>query len=319
MSIVTLSLEIELGWGVHDIDEYERVSDRREQETRYLQRLLQHCDDVDVPFSFDVVGHLFHAACSGDHYSPHRDGWFDEDPGTDWQTDPLFYAPDIVSSIKETDVDHEICTHSYSHVSCDEASDEAIHWDLERAQTVHEHVLGEQTKSFVPPKHEQPPNHVLRDAGIEIIRMHRDEKLSPPRKFKRLMFGPHPTFEPAIEVKDDVVYTYCTEYPSLTSALLPSGRRETHPAFRYLPLDEDKRKQLHTRYLRRAAELAVEEDTPVHLWAHLYDLSNEAQFQAIRDFLTELSTLENQTDLEVLTMAELNDRVRAEREVQSYV
>ena len=93
MSTVTLSLEVELGWGVHDVDEYERISDRRERETDALERLLSACDKHGVPFSFDIVDHLFHAACSGEHDSPHRDGWFDEDPGTDWKTDPLFYAP----------------------------------------------------------------------------------------------------------------------------------------------------------------------------------------------------------------------------------
>ncbi|WP_267642387.1 polysaccharide deacetylase family protein [Haloarchaeobius amylolyticus] len=312
MSIVTLSLEVELGWGVHDIDEYERISTDRERESRYLRRLLSHCDDVGVPFSFDVVGHLFHAACSGDHGSPHDEGWFGDDPGTDWQTDPLFYAPDLVADIRDAETDHEICTHSYSHVSCDEADDETIRWDLEEAQEVHQHVLGERTVSFVPPKHEQPPTHVLRDAGIEIIRMHRPDGVSKPRKFKRLVTGPHPEFSPAVTMEDDVVVTYCTEYPSLTSALLPSGRRETHPAFRYLPLDNGTRRRLHRQYLRDAAEQALENDTPVHLWAHLYDLANEQQFLALRDFLTDLAALEAQTDLEVMTMAELNDRVRAE-------
>lgn len=310
MSVVTLSMEVELGWGVHDVDEYERISHRREAETTYLRRLLEHCDRVGVPFSFDVVGHLLRESCDADHESPHEAGWFDADPGTDVDDDPLFYAPDLVEDIRATDVDHELCTHSFSHVACEHTSTEAVEWDLRKAQAVHEDVLGERTVSFVPPKHERPPVEALRAAGIEIIRMHRSENLSPPAKLMRMTLGPHPAFEP--ELVDGIVVSYCTTYPSLTSSLLPSGQQRVHPAFRYLPLSLDHRSDLHARYLRRAAEAALESGTPVHLWTHLNDLANEHQWAAVRRFLTELARLEAATDLEVVTMADLNDRVRAD-------
>lgn len=314
MSTVTLSLEVELGWGVHDVDEYERISDRRERETEALDRLLSACDEFDVPFSFDVVDHLFHAACSGEHDSPHRDGWFDEDPGTDWKTDPLFYAPDMVSMIQNAAVQHELCTHSYSHVSCDEASTEAIRWDLEQAQEIQEHLNGRRTESFVPPKHESPPTSVLHNTGIEIVRMHRSEDVSTPRKAKRLAVGPYPAFDEGVELVDDVVVSYCTEYPSLASALLPSGRRDPHPAFKYLPLPTDKRVELHRKYLREAAVQALRTDTPINLWAHLYDLANDEQLAAVTGFLRDLAELEAATDLEVVTMQHLNRRTRTELE-----
>lgn len=310
MSLVTLSLEIELGWGVHDIGEYERISPRREAETAYLLRLLDHCDDVDVPFSFDVVGHLFHESCDGDHDSPHAEGWFDADPGTDVDADPLFYAPDLVAAVRDSTVDHELCTHSFSHVACEHASREAIEWDLETAQRLHEDVLGERTVSFVPPKHERPPTEALKATGIETIRMHRPQSLPPHRKFKRLALGPHPQFEP--EITDDIVVTPCTTYPSLTSSLLPSGCRETHPLFRYLPLSNERRREIHTSYLRDAIETALETDTPVHLWAHLYDVANRHQWAVIQDFLDVLARYRDSTNLEVVTMAELNDRVRTD-------
>lgn len=123
--VVTLSVEVELAWGQHDkgSEAFESVlSEGRTSETAALRRLLSTCDDLDIPISFDVVGHLFHDSCSGIHQSPHDSGWFDADPGTDLDTDPLFYAPDLIRSIDDATTDHGICTHTYSHALCDEIS-----------------------------------------------------------------------------------------------------------------------------------------------------------------------------------------------------
>lgn len=38
--IVTLSVEVELGWGMHDLDEFSHLSPNRSAEERALTRLL---------------------------------------------------------------------------------------------------------------------------------------------------------------------------------------------------------------------------------------------------------------------------------------
>ncbi|SEW04945.1 polysaccharide deacetylase family protein [Halobacterium jilantaiense] len=305
---VTISIEVELAWGVHDIDERAHLSADGGPERRALRRLLDHCDQVGVPVSFDVVGHLLEGDCDGDHDGPHRDGWFDADPGTDPERAPLFYAPDAVREIRDRSAGHELCTHTYSHLVCGPADAETVGWELDRAQDGLRALTGSETMSIVPPRHSEPDAETLRDAGIEITRVSRDTSGNgKAARARELVVGPHPVFEPRLV--DGVVETYCTSYPSLVSSTLPSGQRAPPAPFRALPVGV--RQALHRRYLSRAVDAAVESDGDCHLWCHLYDLANDAQWPPVRDFLTELANRRDRGEVEALTMAALNDRVRA--------
>lgn len=306
-AVVTISMEVELGWGVHDLGEYGHLSEGGRQERAYLGRLLDRCDEVDVPISFDVVGHLFRSRCDGEHAGPHEDGWFENDPGTDVRSDPLFYAPDAVEDIYGRSTDHELCTHTFSHVPCDDVRAETLAWELRESQALLQRTTGRRTVSIVPPRHRRPPAELLRAADVEIMRMSRDTSdRSRPARLKELLFGPHPAFEPALV--EDVVETYCTSYPSLTSSALPAGQRAPLAPFSALPIRT--RQYLQRRYLRDAVEAAIERDGHCHLWCHLYDLANEYQWPVVESFLGELASLRDRGEVRVLTMDALNDRVR---------
>ncbi len=311
---VTISIEIELGWGVHDIGAYPHLSADGGAERAALRRLLDYCDEADVPISFDVVGHLFESTCDGVHDGPHGEGWFENDPGSDAARDPLFYAPGMVREILDRPTDHEVCTHPYSHVICGDASRETVAWELDRVQSTHRAATGSETVSVVPPRHSRPPSSALREAGIEVMRMSRDTSdRSRASRLKELLVGPHPVFEPALV--DGVVETYCTSYPSLTSSALPSGQQTPLGPFRAMPVRV--RQFLHRQYLSRALDAAVERDGDCHLWCHLYDLSNEYQLPGVGAFLAELATRRDRGELAVRTMAELNEAVRANPEAQT--
>ncbi|RLM56895.1 polysaccharide deacetylase family protein, partial [Halorubrum sp. Atlit-26R] len=135
--IVTLSIELELGWGMHDKAEYSHLSTDRAAETKALHRILDSADRHDLPITFDVVGHLFHESCTGSHAGPYPEDYWSEDPGTDEETDPHFYAPDLVREIQSRKTDHEITTHTYSHLLADNASAEQLHSELSRVKQIH--------------------------------------------------------------------------------------------------------------------------------------------------------------------------------------
>jgi peptidoglycan/xylan/chitin deacetylase (PgdA/CDA1 family) len=306
--IVTLSMEIELAWGVHDKPTAPHLSTDGSVERAYLQRLLGCCDDHEVPITFDVVGHLLESACSGTHDGPHEEGWFENDPGTDADRDPLFYAPDIVPEIDARPTAHELCTHTYSHVLCGAASTETVAWELETAQRDLEALIGGRPRSFVPPRHSRPPTPVLQETGIEIMRMSVDTtgdgRLA---RLQELVIGPHPDFGPA--TMEDVVETYCTSYPSLTAPTLPSGQRQ--PAWPFSAVPVRVRQRLQKLYLGRVLDRTAANDGQCHLWCHLYDLSNQYQWPVIEWFLEELAARREQGTLQVMTMASLNDHVRS--------
>lgn len=304
---VMLSMEIELAWGVHDIGDFEHLSGDGSAERQYLRRLLDRCETVDVPISFDVVGHLLQSSCSGNHDGPHRNGWFDADPGTDAETDPLYYAPEMVEWIGERPTDHEVCTHTFSHVPCAQVTPETVVWELNRSQEQIASVTGSRTTSIVPPRHSRPPAEALLGADVEVMRMSRDTSGSNAlARGKELLVGPHPTHKPTFV--DGVLETYCTTYPSLTSSTLPAGQREPPAVFRPLPVRL--RQALHRRYLNRAVDRAVATDGYCHIWCHLYDLANGYQWPVVRDFLGDLAQRREVGDVQVLTMAALNHHVR---------
>ena len=298
---LTISVEIELGWGVHDIDKRNHLSADGSTERRYLRKLLRKTEAADVPVSFDIVGHLLLDECDGTHTGPYRAGWFDADTGTDAETDPLFYAPDMADLILDSDTDHELCTHTFSHILCNEAPDDLIEVELDRVQELHERRDGS-VSSFVPPRHYRPDNDVLRRKGIRTARYARNTSESTGlHRFKELTIGPHPSWPSRVE--RGVLETYCTTYPSLTASSLPAGQASgTHPAFRLLPLEV--RNRIHRHYLRRSTRRAIRTGTPLHLWCHLYDLCNEYQWPLLADYFDYLSDIPDD-QLEIKTMEEL--------------
>jgi len=106
--------------------------------------LIDLCDEYDIPITWATVGHLFLDKCSRDKGLPHSDierlpyhvnkywryktgDWFDDDPCTDWQTSPEWYAPDLIRVILDAKADHEIACHTFSHI---DASDKVCSSDV---------------------------------------------------------------------------------------------------------------------------------------------------------------------------------------------
>lgn len=301
----TISVEIELGWGFHDgadpRDVRELSADGR-AERAALAWFLEACDDAGVPVTFDVVGHLLLESCDGRHDGPHPDGWFARDPGTDAATDPLFYFPDVVETIRDADVDHEICTHTFSHVLLDEVGDEVVDWELDRVGELHDEAV----VSLVPPRHRKPPYDVLRDHGIEVVRRADAERIpsGPIGRFRWTLGRDHPLDD--VRTVDGLVETRTSPMMTLTSTALSKGVAPPHPAFRALP--ERFRRRRHEQYLRDGLERAIATDRHVHYWTHLYNLANEAQRGAVEAFLDAVERSRDDASLGVLRMADLADR-----------
>lgn len=308
---VTLSLEIELGWGYHDLRRFDKFGPEREETTRVLRRLLDCCDELEIPVTFDVVGALLHDELADVTTGPHPDGWFDVAFDVGESRPALFCAPDLVEAVRRAAVPHEICTHTYSHVICNDVSDRVVDWELRKAGEMLARTLGDRPVSFVPPRHSPPPKRVLRENGIDIVRtIGTDPAPTKVHKLNELLFDPPEPVAPA--VVDGVVETYCTPYTTLTSSMLPSGRQPPLRPFRSVP--RRVRQRLHRRYLNRAVEKAVRRDSYTHLWGHLHELANDAQWRPIRSFLESLAARRDRGEVEILPMDRLDDWVRTTRD-----
>lgn len=303
--IVTLSIELELGWGMHDMRRYDHLSRNREAENRALERLLSIADDLELLITFSVVGHLFHHSCSGTHPGPHPEEWWDEDPGTDVETDPLFYSPGLISDINNAKTNHEIATHTYSHLLADEAPNDELSDEISKVRELHHEFGLHEPESIVLPRHQTPNYSVLAEGGIRTIRKtmeeYRRSSLNPIAKTWWLLTREHPTS--TIRQRAGLLETTVTPHPSLTSVLLPAGQSSSHPVFSALPLKL--RQSLHQRYLANAIDRATEDDSHVHLWTHLYNFANDAQWEPMRGGLEYLSNQRNEGGIEIQRMQDL--------------
>jgi peptidoglycan/xylan/chitin deacetylase (PgdA/CDA1 family) len=301
---ITLSLEIELGWGFHDKPSGTKLfSDRCEVEHKTLDRLLEVCDTFDVPVSFDIVGFLLNPPGHGSEESPHPNNWWPSaiDDGMDAH---LYYAPNIIQRIRNAVVDHEICTHTYTHIPCAEFTDEVLDWELGRVRDVHQQHRLEPPKSIVPPRHSPPSRDVLRGNGIECLRVPATEPpASKVASFIHYLTRNHPIRDPNAD--DGILESYTSMNTSLTAPYLQNGQKPPHPTFRVLP--RRIRQRIHRRYLNHALERAIDENSYAHLWTHLFNISNDVQFPLVRDFLKILGNKQKQGEARVVTMKNLID------------
>jgi len=299
------SVEVELGWGYHDLqrpNKYAALSKNREAETEALERLLSLCDRFEIPITFDVVGHLFLNDCPGTHRGEYPTDWFDADPGTDVESDPLFYAPDLVRMIEAAEVDHEICTHTFSHALGEEFSPTQLDADLTEAQRLHRSRFGEPAESIVPPRHQAMDPEVLKRNGIRVVRKTRGQMPETKPALLRWYFSRnHPVLEPG--ANDGIVTTYTSVTQSMPAPYVAQGQRSVHPVLRSIPFRV--RKYTHRRYIEDALDRAVTEGKHAHFWTHLHDMANEAQLDIIEQCIMLTSKWRDSKGLQVLRMRNL--------------
>jgi len=303
--VVTISVELELAWGRID-KAVTGVSPRRKVETERLHSLLDLLDQLEIPITFDIVGHLLHTNCNGDHDPPKSHAsWFQHDPGNNYRASPGYYAPDLVSSIINSEEPHDIGTHTYSHVLADEVTEEVIEWELNQSKRVFREFDLDPPISYVPPRHRMPSYEVLADHGIEIIREPFKSYKLPQNKVQKyfsLLNYRHPIQELPIKKESGILKTYCTPHMSLTAAHLPHAI-SAHSSFSLIPVRV--RQWLHQKNLRRAIDAAIKSEGHIHLWTHLQDLGPGCQFSIVTDFLYYLSSLDKKGCVQIKTMAQL--------------
>jgi hypothetical protein len=73
------------------------------------------------------------------------------------------------------------------------------------------------------------------------------------------------------------------------------------------------RQWIQERYLRAVLDAAIRNDSYVHLWTHLWDMSNEGQWLPIESFLETLVTYVADGRVEIHTMASLAAHVREDK------
>jgi hypothetical protein len=272
-----------------------------------LDTLLDFCSDYGIEFSFDIVGHLFHKECDGEHECTYTEELLGNDPATDLNTDPLYYAPDLIESIRDSEPCHDLISHTYTHPRLDQISKEAIRWEFNQLDTVFEEAGLSAPTALVPPKHFVPPDQILKELDIETIRMPDPDYSRPddPGKLHLLywyLFRRHPIGDPVND--GGIIKTHSTSHSSLTTPLLGKGQhRLSNPYFTTLIPKRFRQRDLYY-YLKEGLDRAIENDTHIHFWTHLWNL-NEDQLPPIKNFMRYLSQMESEGKVSITPMSKL--------------
>ncbi|MFP8953071.1 polysaccharide deacetylase family protein [Natrialbaceae archaeon A-arb3/5] len=295
MGSVVLSLDAELGWGFHDLEN--PPSDRVESGRRGWSTMLELLEEYDVPATWGVVGHLMLDACDATHANhPAPEGWFDRER-VEWaDREDLRFGPDLVNAILDSSVDHEFASHSFSHVL------------FGRAETDHDLAAAELDRcveiaadwglsidSFIYPRNDVGHRDVLAAYGITAYR------------------GNSPTHDGVRGLLDTMV----RDQSLLVRPTVDEFGLVNVPASLFLfgfegparTVAESIWQDPMVRQARRGIDEAVAQDGVFHMWLHPNNLTRERDGKRMRAILDYLAQKRSETDLVVETMDDVARRV----------
>ena len=113
-------------------------------------------------------------------------------------------------------------------------------------------------------------------------------------------------------IVDGVVVSYCDSYCSLSSGYLPYGQIDPHWIFQ--PHPKQLRQYVHRKFLLKGAKKAERMDSFAHYWSHLYNISNETTWGAVKGGLEDIAAYRDQSDLDILTLEQVGKLVREEEQ-----
>jgi polysaccharide deacetylase len=194
---VSISADFELNWAFRSLPAAERdrlgVAERAN-----VPCILDMLTEWSIPITWATVGHLFLRSCTREGTCAHaamprppanerwEGDWYKHDPCTDVGTDPLWYAPDLVEQIVRAKVDHEVGSHTFSHIdfSARTSNTDLVRQEIEACVSAM-NAVGLPLKSLVYPFNNMGHSYLdlLHGLGVIAVR-HRDSavRLSYPER-----------------------------------------------------------------------------------------------------------------------------------------
>ncbi len=124
-----ISADFEMAWAWRYTKTNADYLQKGRIERENIPKILRVLDEYNIPITFATVGHLFLENCErgahdwmrkiphfDDHWKFTKGDWYDHDPYSNYKDAPEWYAPDLIHMILDSKVDHEIGTHTFSHI-----------------------------------------------------------------------------------------------------------------------------------------------------------------------------------------------------------
>lgn len=306
-----LSLDTELAWG--NIDK--PISFEKNKKYYYITRekvidaLLKLMEEYDIKATWALVGHLFLESCGpwGEIKHPeiprspcswYKKDWFSLDPGTNINEDPIWYGRDIIEKIIRDPVEHEIASHSFSHlIFNEEMSKSTVKADLQKCVQIAKE-MDIDLKSFIFPRHIIGFLEELNQAGFKAFR------------------GGEPTWYskmkmPALLVKfSHIIDQTLAISPPVVSPGMNAGMVEIPRSMQLLPKNSFRflipNKSRKTKALKGIRK-AVKEKKIFHFWFHPYNIATSPRglLNVLEEVFKEVNYYRKKDMIDVKTVAEV--------------
>lgn len=302
---VVISVDAELVWGFHDHEQLpeERAASARES---WLDTVALF-DAHDVPATWATVGHLFLEACSGDHEShPAGEEWFARDPGGRGGPDSRWFGRDLVDAVLESDADHEVGCHTFSHVEFGDPGTTPEIAEAELRRCVEAAAdYGLELRSFVFPRNRVGHRDLLAEYGFTCYR-----GVAPERWYDDT---------PAPRAGKLATYALGAWAPPIVTPRVDEYGLVDVPASMYLfgfeGAARDAVSTVGADPVVRQVELGLDrlrerEDGVLHLWFHPNNLTTPRDRDRLREVVRWVADYRGEYGVGVETMGEVADRVR---------
>ncbi len=300
---VVFSVDAELAWGVHDLHPLsdEQVQRCQQARTRWRQ-LLDLFEMSETPATWAIVGHLLTDDWRYGTSHPLYPEWFEvaydgfENDSSQW------LGRDLIDAVALASVEHEIASHSFSHVIFPEIDAAVAAAECRLARTVG-NQYGFECTSFVFPRNKIAHRDVLAECGFTCYRGLRPSRLPaiPGLRGLGLLAGSltggvtPPTVTPVVDEFGLV------NVPA--SMFLGGFRGQPWSSVAAVTADPA------VKLARKGIDRAGERDELFHMWLHPNDLTSQRYIDRVSEILAYVELKRRQGDIRVETMADVARRV----------
>jgi peptidoglycan/xylan/chitin deacetylase (PgdA/CDA1 family) len=302
--IFILSLDTEIAWGTYGEHDLNRQCHNFDNNRQIVQRLVDLLDKYDIAATWAVVGHLFLDHCNGhpDVLQPHY-AWADKpdaerDPCTNIEKDSWYYGSDIIQMIRNAKTQHEIGTHTFTHVMAGDPAVSLEIWQSQLRKTVAIHrENGLTATSLVFPQNKIKYVEQLSQFGITAYRGEEQSwYASLPKRIQRACH----LLDRAIGLRPP---TYDPNHLRQGKQLVNLPASQFYMSYdgirRYIPLES------RVRQARLGLNRAERNGHLYHLWFHPFNLgSSEQMFDGLEMILNDVATRRDAGRIKVMTMAQ---------------
>ncbi|MBC7815161.1 MAG: polysaccharide deacetylase family protein [Burkholderiales bacterium] len=298
--IFILSLDTEIAWGTYSPAALKARSHAFDTYRETLPRLVKLLDDYDIPATWAVVSHLFlEPGQNTDVLRPHYSWWPAPDDirapnpaHPDW-----YHAPDMIRVIRAAKTQHEIGTHTFSHVIAGDPAVTPEIWHSQMRATAELHAAqGLPLRSIVYPQNRIAYLDTLSQYGIIAYRGIEQNWYA----------GTNGVMGRLYHLVDAAA---ANPPPTYDLDSLREGELVNLPASQFLMTYDGPRTLIPTASRIRQAQLgldrAVKQGRLYHLWFHPFNLGQGTpgrMFAALEAILEDVSHRRERGDIRIMTM-----------------